>query len=142
MKNLVKILLAVSGMAVSFGAWPDQLMREGLWEISSRIEAPNMPKGMPGMGETTMKHCYRKEDVRDDTKIVPQGQNDPNCEVKNNKVSGNKVTWEVQCKGGQGSGSGEMVYHRDSYEGVMKTRHPGMGEMVMHYRGKRIGDCK
>lgn len=146
MKNLAKVLLAACGMAVSFGAWPAQLMREGLWEISTRMEMPNMPqmpKGMPGMGETTMKHCYRKEDVRDDKKIVPQGQNDPNCAVKDTKVSGNKVIWEVQCKGGQGNSRGEMVYHSDSYEGVMKTTHPEMkGEMVMHYRGKRIGDCK
>src|SRR3989338_7629472 len=109
MKNLAKVLLAVYGVAVSFGAWPAQLMHEGLWEISTKMEMPNMPqmpKGMPGMGETTMKHCYRKEDVRDDKKIVPQGQNDGNCTVKNVNVSGNKVAWEVQCKGGQGNSSG------------------------------------
>lgn len=146
MKNLVKALLVVCGVAVSYGVWSAQLMREGLWEINTRMEMPDMPqmpKGIPGMGETTMKHCYRKEDVRDDKNILPQNQDDPNCEVKNSKVSGNKVTWEVQCKGGQGNSSGEMMYHRDSYEGVTKTKHPGMkGEMVMHYRGKRVGDCK
>ncbi len=146
MKNLAKVLLAMFGMAVSFSAWPAQQMREGLWEISTRMEMPGMPKmpkGMPGMGETTMKHCYRKEDLRDEKSVVPQGQNDPNCVVKNIRTKGSKVTWEVQCKGGQGGGSGEMEYHGDSYQGMMKSTHPQMkGEMVMHYRGKRIGDCK
>ena len=146
MKILLKLLLVVFGVAASFSAWSEQTMRDGLWEISTRMEMPGMPqmpKGMPGMGETSMQHCYKKEDVRDSKNIVPQNQGDSNCTVKNSKVKGNKVSWEVQCKDGQGSGSGEMELHGDSYKGVMKTKHQGMsGEMVMHYRGKRIGACK
>ena len=143
MRKLLKVLLAVFGAAVSFSAWSAQPMRDGLWEISTRMEMPGMPKGMPGMGERSMQHCYSKKDVSDSKKVVPQNREDGNCKVKDSKVSGNKISWEVQCKDGQGSGKGEMVVHDDSYEGVVKTRHKGMdGEMVIHYRGKRIGACK
>ncbi|MBI5015995.1 MAG: DUF3617 family protein [Deltaproteobacteria bacterium] len=111
-------------------------IKEGMWEITTKMEMPGMPIQMP---ETTIKHCYTKEDVKDTGKTIPKGDGD--CRITDLKQSGNKVTWKMKCKGGQaGSGEGEMVFKGDSYEGTMKVQAEGT-TMTTRYKGRRIGAC-
>jgi hypothetical protein len=118
-------------------------MQEGNWEITMKMDMAGMPFAMPPMVTT---HCYTKEDIKDSKKTIPNtSQKKNDCERKDVKVAGNKVTWTMQCKDGS-TGSGEMEYKQTSYNGMMtlekRDNKGGTSKIVYHMSGKRIGDCK
>lgn len=113
-------------------------IRPGMWEITSAMEVPGMPMGMP---PTTVKQCYTKEDVKDEKKMISK---DKNCTVTDFKHSGNKVVWKMKCTGkNAGTFSGESVFSGDSYTSAMKMESQGgKGRtMNMKVKGKRVGNC-
>ncbi|HVT03124.1 MAG TPA: DUF3617 family protein [Thermoanaerobaculia bacterium] len=116
-------------------------MREGQWEITTRVEMPGLPVSIPPI---TITKCLTKEDVNDPDKTVPKGggKNDA-CKVSDYKVVGNKISWTLKCdeKSGGMTGSGEMTVKGDSYDGSMKMTMQGQ-DMSMTFSGKRTGDCK
>lgn len=135
MKHVLAVLVLVSLPAMSPAA---EGIREGLWEITSRMEMPGMPMEMPA---TTIKHCYTREDVKDSKKVI---STDKNCTVTGLKSSGNKVTWKMVCTGkNAGKFSGETVFSGDSYNSIMKMQSEDKGgAMAIKAKGKRIGNCK
>jgi len=113
-------------------------IRPGMWEITSSMEVPGMPMGMP---PTTIKQCYTKQDVKDEKKVIGR---DKNCTVTDLKRSGNKVVWKMKCTGrNAGTFSGESVFSGDSYVSSMKMESSGGngGTMNMKVKGKRVGAC-
>lgn len=116
-------------------------MREGQWEITTKIEMPGLPVTIPPI---TIAKCLTKEDINDPNKIVPKGgeKNDA-CKVSDYKVSGNKITWTMQCdeKSGGMKGTGEMTVKGETYDGSMKMTMQDQ-QMSMKFSGKRSGDCK
>jgi len=150
MKTLKKTTLILSLILLP-GAFASEVyaagsnMKPGLWEITTTMDMPGMPMTMPPMTHT---RCYTKNDTEDAKKVAPSApRKDENCELKDHRVTGNKVTWSVQCQGKRaGSGTGEMVLQGDSYEGTIKMTSvdPRRGEvkMTQHNKGKRVGDCK
>jgi hypothetical protein len=137
LKKLITALLILFGIiSISFaGSGPD--MQEGEWEITSKMEMQGMPMEMP-----TMKHtqCLTEED------FVPQSsQPDQECEFSEVNVTGNTVTWTMQCdsQDGQMEGVGKMIYRGNSFEGTIKmTTSPENMEMTSYIKGHRIGDCE
>ena len=114
--------------------------REGQWEITVQMEMPGMPMKLPA---TKVTQCLTKEDLADPGKSAPKGPKDMNsdCQTSDYKVDGNKVTWTMECKGKDAmTGSGEIVFAADSYDGWMKMKTAGT-EMTMTYTGQRLGDC-
>ena len=113
-------------------------IRPGMWEVTSKMEMPGMPMAMPA---TTVKHCYTKEDVKDQKKVISR---DKNCTMTDFKASGNKVNWKMKCTGkGAGTFSGETVFSGDSYDSVMKMQADAAKghQMTMKVKGKRVGNC-
>jgi hypothetical protein len=116
------------------------VINPGLWEISTRIQMPGMPSGIPPQ---TVQVCYRASDVQDAAKTVPK---DKNCDLKDYKLSGNTASWRIECRGEtQMSGSGSFTYAGNSYSGtakfVMKQGGQTM-QMSQSYSARRLGDCK
>jgi len=113
-------------------------MQEGLWEINTTMKMRGMSYEMP---PTKVTHCYTKEELNDNKKVVPQQKGD--CKVTDMKYSGNKMTWKMVCTGkNKSKGEGEMVFKgATAYEGSMKMETQGM-LMTSKYKAKRIGDCK
>lgn len=134
----VALVAAVVGLSIS--ALAQGPRRDGRWEVKMEMEMPGMPMKMPPM---TTSQCVTKEQAADPQKTVPQvgrGQQS-NCKVSDYKVTGNKVTWTMKCEGDQAmSGTGEITYGENSYDGVMKMDRQGQ-VMTMKYSGKRLGDC-
>ena len=133
MKKITIIILTTLVLpATIFAA---DTMREGYWELITTMEMPGMPMKME---PTRMKHCYTKEDVKDQKKTITT---DKNCTVTDLKQSGNKVTWKMKCTG-QNAGvfSGETVYKGDAYDSNMKMETQGQ-TMKMHVKAKRLGNC-
>lgn len=127
---LVAVLLAIPGYAAAA-----DMMKPGLWEVTTTVEMPGMPYQPP---PTTIRHCYTAQEVKENP--VPK---DNNCKITDLKTSGNKTTWKMECTGeAAAKGEGEMTYHGDSaYEGKSKMQTQGM-TMAMKYKAKRLGECK
>lgn len=131
-KFIVAIMFALAVPAAGFAA---DIMRDGYWEIISTMEMPGMPMKM---APTKIKHCYSKEDVKDQKKTI---STDKNCTVTDLKQSGNKVTWKMKCTGqNAGTFSGETVYKVDAYDSTMKMQTQGH-TMNMKVKAKRLGNC-
>ena len=124
-----------------FAASPD--MQTGKWEVTMKMEMEGAPFPMPPI---VYKQCITKDDLKDTKKTIPQSSKDKNnCEIKDHKLSGNKVTWRMLCKDGS-TGTGEMTYKGSSYSGIVKMetsdKRQGKTTVVQRISGKRIGDCK
>lgn len=130
MKNIFLGMLWMGAVGSAFAAGSDEL-----WEVSSKMEMKGMPFAMPAHSSNV---CIPKGQEKDPNRSVP---NDKNCKMSDVKVSGNKMTWKMQCEGKDAmSGSGEMTYGPGTYSGKMNM-HSKDGDMVMAYDGKRIGSC-
>lgn len=120
---------------LSTGALAADSIREGYWEVTSQTEMPGMPMKIPA---STIKHCYTKEDVKDQKKVIAR---EKNCTLTDYKVAGNKVTWAMKCTGqNAGTFNGETIFSQDSYASVMKMKSQGHN-MTVKVKGKRVGEC-
>lgn len=117
-------------------------MKEGLWEITVKMDMPGMPMQMPPQ---TFRQCLNKKDM------VPQNKEEPgrtDCKEIKREVKGDTVNWVIECKaeGGTVTSSGTMTYKNDTLEGTVKVRVPdgrrGAMEMTQHMNGKWVGPCK
>ncbi len=134
MKRLVIVTIGAM-LILPAAASAADMMREGQWEITSQTEMPGMPMKIPA---STMTHCYSKEDVKDQKKVIAR---DDKCKVTDYKVSGNKVTWAMKCTGeAAGTYTGETVFGKDSYNSIMKMNAQGH-KMTVKVKAKRLGDC-
>ena len=109
-------------------------MQEGKWEITSTFEMQGMPAGM--MKPQTFTTCLKQNDY------VPKDEGQKDCSMKDVKVDGNTVTWEVVCK--DSSGKGTVTYAGNTFDGVMETLMKEGGKDMtarMTMKGKHIGPC-
>ena len=120
-------------VSVSFAG---SLLKEGLWEITSKMEIRGMPVPMPPI---TYKQCMMNQNP-----VPNQSQPGQECHMKNIKTKGNTVSWEMVCGSQQGEvkSSGKITYKGDRFNGVVMMDMPGQGEMKMTMTGRRIGKCK
>ncbi len=120
-------------VSVSFAG---SLLKEGLWEITSKMEIPGMPVPMPPI---TFKQCMTNQNP-----VPNQSPSGQECRMKNIKTKGNTVSWDMVCDSQQGEmkSSGKITYKGDRFNGVVLTDIPGQGQMKMTMTGRRIGKCK
>jgi hypothetical protein len=117
--------------------WAD--LKEGLWEITTQTEIKGMPYAMP---PTTLRQCITRNDP------VPQTK-DKNyeCKTLDQKVTGNTVTYTVECKGKEGvmKTTGKTTYTDKSMNGESKTAFKMQGQpemqMINKIKGRYIGNC-
>jgi hypothetical protein len=132
--------LLVCGAAATVVLAAQNPMRPGNWETTMKMEMPGMPTGMPPMKST---QCITAAELaKDPATGLPRGAaGQKNCTVSDYKATGNVISWKMACTGEMTmSGTGELTFKGDSYEGVMKMSM-AQGEMTMHMAGKRAGDC-
>jgi len=137
MKKYVVALAVVVFVALScISVFAANEMREGKWEITSSMDMPGMPFKVP---PTVVSHCYTKEDLKDEKKVVANKNSD--CTVTDMKKSGNKLTWKMKCTGkSKGTFSGETIFGKDYYESTMNMQSEGR-TMTTKSKARRIGDC-
>jgi len=127
----VLILPCVGGTASSAGVD----MKEGNWAITSETSMAMEGMSMPSMANKST-YCLTREDP------VPKGKQDEECRIVHQKVTGNKVSWRMECK--KGEGEGEISYHGTTYKGFFKMRVTEDGQtmkMNMKLAGKYLGPC-
>ena len=134
MKRISVFVLGAIAL-LSTGAFAADSIREGYWEITSQTEMPGMPMKIPA---NTIKHCYSKEDVKDQKKVIAR---DKNCTMTDYKVAGNKVTWAMKCTGkSDGTFNGETIFSTDAYTSTMQMKSQGHN-MTVKVKAKRVGEC-
>lgn len=111
----------------------------GEYRITSKVEMPGMPGGMPPQ---TFTQCISEQDPIPQTKSAGQ-----DCEIHNMEQNGNAVTWDMECnqQGQKITSRGEMIYKGDSFEGTITTKMgPQAGNMIIttEITGERTGNCQ
>jgi uncharacterized protein DUF3617 len=138
MKLMPVVVAALAFAAIASDAAAQNPMRPGRWEVTAQMDMPGMPVQMPAMKNT---QCITQQQIDSPTHAVPSGPGNPNdCKVSDYKVSGNTVTWNMACASQGMTGSGELKFAGDSYEGLVKMMMQ-QKEMAMKLNGKRLGDC-
>ena len=132
------ILTVLLTLLFSATATADNDVNEGLWEITTKLEIEGMSMTMAPMTNT---QCITKD------MLVPKSdQPGQECEITNQKTTGNTISYDMECSGPGGSvkGHGEATYTGDTMTGKMEMNMPGQGDMKMTMKmsGKRIGPCK
>jgi hypothetical protein len=140
MKKAIAILLSILfSSACATMALAE--MKEGLWEIKTTMEMKGMPIKMPA---TTSRSCISKNDMV--PKPSAQRGQQQECKIKEQKITGDTVTYAMECTGKDGMAaeiSGEITYKEDSMEGTytMKVQSPSPMEMSSKMTGKYVGPC-
>jgi hypothetical protein len=119
-------------------------MKEGLWEVTVKMDMPGMPGNMPAQ---TTQRCITAKDMEDPRKVASGNDQGSNaCEVTNYKMQGNTATWNMSCKGPeQMTGTGTIKYEGDRYSGVNRmSMNQGKDTMQMttNFSGRYLGACK
>ncbi|MGC4118974.1 MAG: DUF3617 family protein [Myxococcales bacterium] len=111
--------------------------KPGNWQLTMRVDSENLPQKLAPM---TVEQCLTEAEM------IPQAQQaTQRCKPANPKITGNKVTWTIDCRdlrnGALTTGTGKATYAAESFEGVMdvKTRNVQLKYLLS---GKRLGDCK
>jgi hypothetical protein len=135
-------LVPVAAVALAFAATASYAaaqspMRPGRWETTMQMDMPNMPVQMP-LAKSTQ--CVTQAQIDSPGRGLPSGPDNKDCKVSDYKVSGSTVTWNMACPSQGMTGSGELRFNGDTYEGLVKVMAQGK-EMGMKFTGKRIGDC-
>lgn len=109
-------------------------MKEGLWEITSKVNVPGMQ-----LPAHTVTQCLTSQDL-----VPKSSQPNTECRITDSKVVGDTVSWTMKCsgQGGEMTATGRITYHGDSFNGSMEmTMSDGGMKMVTTMSGRRIGDC-
>lgn len=133
-KTTIPVLLVLTAVAAC-SSGPN--MEDGMWEMTTTMEMEGMPAGMPQLPPMTHRQCLTSD------KMIPtQQKRNQDCEVLEQDISGDTVTWKMRCTtGGMVSEmSGSSTYSGDSMEGSSVMTTKGM-KMTSHVTGKRLGPC-
>jgi hypothetical protein len=109
-------------------------LKEGLWEITMRMEVPGMPVQI---APQTYTQCLTKQEA------VPQREApDQNCKITKQDIKGDTVSWVVECKTNQGTAvsNGKVTYKGDTFEGVTQMTQGNM-KATQQLSGRWIGKC-
>ncbi|HEX7829889.1 MAG TPA: DUF3617 family protein, partial [Thermoanaerobaculia bacterium] len=107
------------------------------WRTTIQMEMPNMPVKMPPF---TYEACVTEEDLKDPQKSVPNDPKNP-CKVTDYKISGNTVTWTMDCPKTKTKGEGELTFTDTTFDGAVQMT---IGEQTVtsKYLGKYLGACE
>jgi hypothetical protein len=140
LRNICIALAIVISLVWITGASAE--MKEGLWQITTKSEMKGMSMQIPA---TTMKQCMTKKDMTPKPEKQPNGQE---CVTKDQKVSGDTVTYAMECKSANSTTvqNGKMTYKGESFDGATDTtiKTKGQPEMRMTstMSGKYLGPCQ
>ncbi len=137
LKNTVRLfiissIIALSFHSLSFAGTID--INEGNWDITITMNMQDQQ-----IPSETHKKCIKKEDIMPFDSNSQSKEADSECKPKNVKISGNKVTWTMDCNGM--TGNGEINYNGDTFQGDIII-NSAQGKVTQHLEGKRTGPCE
>jgi hypothetical protein len=137
MRKLLWIgLLAGASLSQPSMATSAEIIKPGLWEITTTMVMPGMPFQSPPQ---TVRHCVTPQQAKDVEKSLPINKD---CKIIDLRSTAKKINWKAECTGEMaGKGEGEVEYKGDSsYEGKTMIQTQGM-TINMQHKGKLVGEC-
>ena len=142
MRNTMKICLVfVFLLFFAESAWSLNF-NPGQYDITSTIQMPSIPGMSMPPQSTTVNQCLAENDTIPQKVMAIDG-----CQVENQQISGNTVSWNMKCvqQGLTTTGNCSMTYNGDSFSGEFQINMgPQTGNMVMttQISGQRTGPCQ
>jgi hypothetical protein len=137
MKKSLIVFVVLMSMLWTAGAFAE--LEEGLWEVTTQVEVRGMPQSIP---PNTVRQCITKSNP------VPQDKDkDYDCKTISQKISGNTVSYNMECKGKEGvmQTSGTTTYTDNFMNGASTTNFKMKGrpemQMANKIKGKYLGSC-
>lgn len=133
--RITGLLIILSAFLLAQNSVAGVDMKNGLWEITTKMEMPGMPMEMPAV---TFTQCLTSRN-----NVPRSAEQNQDCAIKSSQVRGNTVSWEMQCvnNGETTNGSGKITYNGNTFTGGMTIETDGM-RMTQHMSGRRIGECE
>jgi hypothetical protein len=129
------LFACVVALALPIAANAASPMKAGKWQITMETEMPGMPAKVPPV---TMTQCVSKEEAANPQ--PPKTDKNSDCTITDYKLDGNVVTWAIECKKEEMTGTGKLVFSADAYEGVTNLKIGDM-DMTQKFTGKFLGAC-
>ncbi|HQL00008.1 MAG TPA: DUF3617 family protein [Smithellaceae bacterium] len=114
-------------------------IKDGLWEFTTQVQMQGIPQPMP---PATFRQCITKEDP-----VVKDQDKNHSCKTTRLKISGNTVSYAIDCQTPEGtmSSEGKNTYTGSTMAGEATTRFKMKGQPAMQMKsrmkGKYIGPC-
>jgi hypothetical protein len=138
MKKLIVAML----LAAPFALAEKRQLQPGKWQITIQMEMEGNAMHLPPM---TMTRCVTADQARSPADLFrprnPNAKDD--CEMKEVKQEGNKLSWTIDCKE-KGKGSGSVTFEPGKYDGVAEMEMIEKGvlrKMKSTMSGRRVGEC-
>ncbi|MBN1661977.1 MAG: DUF3617 family protein [Deltaproteobacteria bacterium] len=135
-KNI--LVVVVLGLLSATAAFAGPNYQEGLWEITSIMDVPGMPKEMIKPFKYT--YCMTGENAVPH----PQEKGEQRCKITDQRIKGNNVQWTMTCKDGTVT-TGEITHAKNSFKGFQTTTTKQGGQKMIIKAvtsGKYLGPCK
>jgi len=123
-------------------------LKPGMYEVVSSSQvtlSPEMQNRLPPgylarlQKPRTQQQCISDADVKQVGKKLSQERgNDPSCKMTDHTVSGNKVTFVMQCQ--RATTHFEGTFSSNSFKASIRSQ-TDHGPMTINMSGRRIGDC-
>jgi hypothetical protein len=139
MKRSIACLAAVLWLAAGDLCQAAPALQEGMWETTMETSMEGLPFAIPPT-VVKSKQCLTKKDM------IPRDENQKDCTVTKQKISGNKASWEFVCNqdGSKMTGRGEVSYTGTTSSGTSTTTMDSEGRQmtaITKFKGKRLGPC-
>ena len=134
--SVALLALGVSWTALAQTVSP---MREGNWEMSTKIVFAGMPMDAPPMKQTMCVTAQMIKNPAEALSKIPGSD----CKVTDYKLAGSTATYKMTCtEPAPMTAVGEMKYAgSDAYTGTVTIDMGGGQNMTLTTDAKRIGDC-
>ena len=129
--------IALAAALLPLAALAADGMKPGMYAYTDKMEMPGMPFALPPQ---QFERCVTQADVDKGKQYDNQRDRGSDCEVKNMKQSGNKVSFDLACKDGT-TGHAEYSGTETTMSGKTVMNREGTA-MTMAMTAKRVGDCK
>jgi hypothetical protein len=134
-KKICILLFIISLFFFSCSVQKGPNMKEGMWEVTMRMEVPGMPVQM---SPQTYTQCMTQKEAVPQREEPGQG-----CKIVKQDIKGDTVSWVVECKTNEGTAvsDGRITYKGDTFEGVIQMTQGSM-KVTQQLSGRWIGTCK
>ena len=139
MRRLSPVLCFSSALLCAGSALAQDNVREGLWEISARMEVGGQPASAAPM---VVRQCITRQSAQE---LMSQLTGGGGCQTSNFQRDGNRARWNLSCSGQVNvDGTGEVTISSEGFDGTLNVQVAMGGQqvpMIQHFTARRVGDC-
>jgi hypothetical protein len=139
-RQFLSVLWCIAAPFCAGAALAQENIREGLWEISVRMDMGGQPASAEPM---VLRQCITRQSAQG---LMSQLTGGGGCEVSGFQQDGNRARWNLSCSGQMTiDGTGEVTVLNERFDGTLNVQ-VGMGgqsiPMVQHFTARRVGECQ